>query len=169
MKLLTLLAACSLTYLYHAYAEEIVQNKKIVDFNYEDSTSIKFLENIHDSQYMLIQALSPLTKERLVEIGTFKYDLNGDGKEELFIYYNSFLACGSKGCTTKIIDFSGKKPMEILNIPTYQKMYIYNQTTNGYYNIGVEGDEKTHIQDDIVILHWDGIQYRYIPVSRAAK
>lgn len=135
---------------------------KAVSFDYENNNIKNFYIQNANSHFHEVQNLKPLKHEEPTLIGTFMYDLNGDGKDELFVYFNDHLFCGTHGCTTKIIDFSKGKPVEILDITTYHKIYVLNQKTNGYNNIGVKGDEETHIKPDMVILYWNGIQYSYL-------
>lgn len=140
-----------------AFADTNNSQGKIVNFDFQDHESAKIFKQIHNNLDKKISNLKPLQEP--VNIGTFLFDLNGDGKKELFVYIDDHLFCGSKGCTTKIIDLSGEKAATLLEANTYKTIYILSEKTNGYNNLGIGGDKETHIKPDIIILYWDGIQY----------
>ncbi|MEQ9116124.1 MAG: hypothetical protein RLN62_04960 [Rickettsiales bacterium] len=133
---------------------------KSVDFDYQHQVGKQTFHQSKDQNFKEIHRLKPLKEKEPLDIGTYFYDINGDGKDELFIFVNDHLFCGTRGCTTKIIDFSGPKPAEILNMHTYHKVHVLKDKTNGYNNLGVEGNEETHIKPGLTVLYWDGVQYR---------
>ena len=148
---------------FFANADNGTASQKSVEFDHQHLDGKQKFYQSHNRHFEDINNLKQSTVKEPIDVGTFFYDVNGDGKDELFIFINDHLFCGTRGCSTKVIDFSGKQPAEILNMHTYHKMHILKDKTNGYYNLGVEGDEETHIKPSLIVLYWDGVQYRRLP------
>ena len=60
-------------------------------------------------------------------------------------------------------NFFDESLLDIIVCPITKEKLILDKKTNGYNNIGIAGDEETHIKPSFVVLHWDGFQYRHFP------
>lgn len=78
-------------------------------------------------------------------------DLNGDGKNEIFVGTTGPYFCGSGGCTILLLDSDGKliNRFTVIGYP----VFVTSEKTNGWNNLVVSSDNKKRL------LRFDGKKY----------
>ncbi len=71
-----------------------------------------------------------------------QYDLNGDGKNEIFVALQGMYFCGSGGCTFLLLSNDGKLITRFT--VTEYPIRIGNKETNGWKNLVLESRTKFH-------------------------
>ena len=88
---------------------------------------------------------SPYSRERNIHVGRF--DLNGDGVAELFVFNSHSSWCGSAGCSTHIFEVTGNGWRDIGGGPLV--VNVANESVCGYRSLkGSDG-----------IYRWNGAYY----------
>lgn len=84
-----------------------------------------------------------------------EFDLNGDKKNEYFLYVAEPGWCGSHGCLIKIISRQGLEIKSLLDVTSYNRIYILYNKTKGYHDISFfpENEPQRHI------WRWNGEKY----------
>jgi hypothetical protein len=100
-------------------------------------------------------------------------DLNGDGIPEAIAYMVGNDWCGSGGCNLFILQKSGDSWKIVSNVTiTYPPVRIFNDSSNGWHNLGVQGGGGGARAHD-VRLRFNGTTYRkdlsVPPVHRSGK
>ena len=72
----------------------------------------------------------------------FEYDLNDDGKKEIFVGHTGPYFCGSGGCTPYLLDNQGNV---ITKFSVSRDMVIDNKKTNGYKDLFIYSGGKFRI------------------------
>ena len=72
----------------------------------------------------------------------FEYDLNDDGKKEIFVGHTGPYFCGSGGCTIYLLDNQGNV---ITKFSVSRDMVIDNKKTNGYKDLFIYSGGKFRI------------------------
>jgi len=73
----------------------------------------------------------------------FEYDLNDDGKKEIFVGLNGSYFCGSGGCTQYLLDDKGKI-ITIFTVSDYP-VVIDTKKTNGWKDLFIHSGGKDRI------------------------
>jgi hypothetical protein len=95
-------------------------------------------------------------KKDLIDSGSrvFKYssyDLNDDGKKEIFVGLTGMFFCGSGGCTMYILDSEGNKISRFTTVE--YPVIVANSKTNGWRDLIFDGGGK------IRLVKYDGKTY----------
>ena len=72
----------------------------------------------------------------------FEYDLNDDGKKEIFVGLRGSYFCGSGGCTTYLLDNQGNV---ITKFSVSRDVVIDNKVTNGFKDLFIYSGGKFRI------------------------
>jgi hypothetical protein len=90
------------------------------------------------------------------------YDLDDDGKDEIFVYFLHSSFCGTGGCHTEVYKVSDNQYISIFSAHAYDRVeVIKNQKTKGFKDIAVIGAEGSHIYEGKHIYKWNGNKYEY--------
>jgi hypothetical protein len=81
----------------------------------------------------------------------FEYDLNDDGKNEIFVGFRGPYFCGSGGCTQYLLDHQGNI-ITRFSVSGYP-VVIDNKKTNGYKDLFIHSGRKDRI------VKFDGKKY----------
>ncbi len=81
----------------------------------------------------------------------FEYDLNDDGKNEIFVGFRGPYFCGSGGCTQYLLDYQGKI-ITRFTVSGYP-IVIDTNKTNGYKDLFIHSGRKDRI------VKFDGRKY----------
>ena len=89
----------------------------------------------------------------------FEYDLNDDGKKEIFVGLRGSYFCGSGGCTIYLLDNQGNV---ITKFSVSRDMVIDNKKTNGFKDLFIYSGGKFRI------VKFDGKEYPSNPSTLPA-
>lgn len=81
----------------------------------------------------------------------FEYDLNDDGKKEIFVGFVGMYFCGTGGCTQLLLDNDGNE-INTFTVADYP-IVIDNHKTNGWKDLFIRSGNKDHI------VKFDGKKY----------
>lgn len=73
----------------------------------------------------------------------YQYDLNGDGKKEIFVGLRGSYFCGSGGCTVLLLDYQGNL-IDQFTVVDYP-IVIDNQKTNNWDNLFMMSGGEFHL------------------------
>ncbi|MEX6689796.1 hypothetical protein QTN47_19980 [Danxiaibacter flavus] len=140
--------------------EDSLQGK--ISGTLNDTTSL-----INKTAALVKTTLSDLYKEDLaknvVDTASRKFifseqDLNGDGKNEIFVGTTGPYFCGSGGCTILLLESDGKliNRFTVIGYP----VFVTSEKTNGWNNLVVSSDNKKRL------LKFDGKKYPENPSAQ---
>lgn len=98
-----------------------------------------------------------------VTLAVDTFDLNDDGIEEIFVYFEHSFFCGTAGCTSTALGYNGDEWEEIASMHSYRPIRVVLQDiTRGYHDIALNNDiGLRHLNLGLHIWKWDGQRYRH--------
>lgn len=121
---------------------------------YGERTASEMTANI--VRHALAWQLKSDLEKNIIDSGSrkfifFEYDLNDDGKNEIFVGFTGPYFCGSGGCTELLLDSQGKLITQF-TVSGYP-VVIDNNKTNGWKDLFIQSGSKHHI------MKFDGKKY----------
>jgi hypothetical protein len=95
--------------------------------------------------------------DRDIEVG--EADLDDDGMPERFLTIDNPLFCGATGCTTYVLQKSGRNWRVLLQNNVRAEIRVLGETDGGYHRLCMAR----------LVEAWDGTQYQPIPSGRRAE
>ena len=92
------------------------------------------------------------------------YDINSDGKQDLFVYGIDRSCCGTAGCCTDIFIKKTENWEEVFSGHTYgaNNIQVLKSKTGGYNDLNIKGDGNHSFCNSLFKWSFDEKRYRYV-------
>lgn len=132
--------------------------------SYEEA-ELDIIKSLYAKEFAHIEEVTetnPEPRKKEINFLTDRYDLDSDGVEEVFVYFDADDWCGSRGCSLIILQNRNGKWQEILNASTKigndNVSVIQSNVTKGYYDI-VFDELSFSGKHTLHFWKWDGVRY----------
>ncbi len=153
MRKFLLIPICIFTAL-NSYASGLGEMHKMefkeISDNTTDRDEQKILARAHDPEF----PDAPLPTTYIA-----KYDLNGDGVKEFFVFSSGPLVCGAANCSMQVMLLDkqhGLKP--VLSVASSSDIYVLDSTTKRFHDIAFPST-KPDEAGKYIVWKWDGKEY----------